>query len=176
MWRQIIVATATATAPAHDTRRRWIRVRAAARGLRHDRHAGRARRRCQGLEHARLRLDGADPRPVINVTPADARLADIVAAPPAGTTIRFADGTYPVVGDYSNACVVTQPGVTLRSASGDPDEGRARRAVRHRRPRPRLRRRRHHHRPHAHPGQDHLVHTYPGDGPASPACGCTGCA
>lgn len=58
---------------------------------------------------------------VIDVTPGDAaRLGEIVRGAPSGATIRFADGTYPVTGDYSGSLAVTRPGITLRGASGDP--------------------------------------------------------
>lgn len=54
---------------------------------------------------------------VIDVRPAQAaELPGIVAGAPAGSTIRFANGTYPV----SDSLVVNNRGVTLRSASGDP--------------------------------------------------------
>jgi hypothetical protein len=55
------------------------------------------------------------------VTPADAaRLGEIVRGAPSGATIRFADGTYSVTGDYSRSLAVIRPGITLRGASGDP--------------------------------------------------------
>ena len=55
------------------------------------------------------------------MTPADAsRLGEIVRAAPSGATIRFADGTYSVTGDYARSLTVTRPGITLRGASGDP--------------------------------------------------------
>jgi hypothetical protein len=58
----------------------------------------------------------ASTGPVIDVSPAQAgQLANIVADAPAGATIRLADGTYPV-----GTITVRSPGVTLRSASGDP--------------------------------------------------------
>jgi hypothetical protein len=69
---------------------------------------------------------GCEPLPaptgtVIDVTPADAsRLGEIVRAAPSGATIRFADGTYSVTGDYARSLTVTRPGITLRGASGDP--------------------------------------------------------
>ena len=54
--------------------------------------------------------------PVIDVSRAQAdRLADIVAGAPAGATIRLADGTYSV-----GTITMRRPGVTLRSASGNP--------------------------------------------------------
>ena len=54
--------------------------------------------------------------PVIDVSPGQAgRLADIVAGAPAGATIRLADGTYSV-----GTITMRRPGVTLRSASGNP--------------------------------------------------------
>ena len=53
---------------------------------------------------------------MIDVSPAQAgRLADIVAGAPAGATIRLADGTYSV-----GTITMRRPGVTLRSASGNP--------------------------------------------------------
>jgi hypothetical protein len=53
---------------------------------------------------------------VIDVAPAQAgQLANIVSDAPAGATIRLADGTYSV-----GTLTVRNPGVTLRSASGDP--------------------------------------------------------
>jgi hypothetical protein len=53
---------------------------------------------------------------VIDVSPAQAgQLATIVAGAPAGATIRLGDGTYSV-----GTITVRRPGVTLRSASGDP--------------------------------------------------------
>jgi hypothetical protein len=59
---------------------------------------------------------GAPAGPVIDVSPAQAgRLANIVAGAPAGATIRLADGSYSV-----GTITVRRPGVTLRSASGEP--------------------------------------------------------
>jgi hypothetical protein len=59
--------------------------------------------------------------PIIDVTPADAaRLGEIIRGAPPGATIRFADGTYSVTGDYSRSLAVSRPGITLRGASGDP--------------------------------------------------------
>ncbi|HEY3355891.1 MAG TPA: hypothetical protein VGQ83_21740 [Polyangia bacterium] len=56
---------------------------------------------------------------VIDVTPAQvASLTTIVSGAAAGATIRFADGTYSLGGAY---LWVAQPGVTLRSASGQRD-------------------------------------------------------
>ncbi len=59
---------------------------------------------------------------VIDVGPADAsRLGEIVRDAPAGSTIRLADGTYPVreQGNWDRRLIFRAPGVTLRSASGD---------------------------------------------------------
>ena len=54
---------------------------------------------------------------VIEVAPGEAgQLPKIVGEAPAGSTIRLANGTYPV----SEPLVVNRPNVTLRSASGDP--------------------------------------------------------
>jgi hypothetical protein len=59
--------------------------------------------------------------PVIDVTPAQAgQLGTIVRNAAAGTTIRFADGTYPVTGDFTKSLLADSPGLTLRGASGDP--------------------------------------------------------
>ncbi|MEZ4450140.1 MAG: right-handed parallel beta-helix repeat-containing protein [Nannocystaceae bacterium] len=56
---------------------------------------------------------------VLDVTPDDAAsLPQIVADAAEGTTIRFADGTYDV---SSGPLHITRPGITLRSASSDPD-------------------------------------------------------
>lgn len=64
---------------------------------------------------------GPPAGPVIDVTPSDAaQLADIVRSAAPGTTIRLADGTYPVTGDYSHSLVLARPGLTIRGASGDP--------------------------------------------------------
>jgi hypothetical protein len=53
---------------------------------------------------------------VIAVAPAQAgQLANIVSDAPAGATIRLADGTYSV-----GTLTVRNPGITVRSASGDP--------------------------------------------------------
>jgi hypothetical protein len=57
--------------------------------------------------------------PVIDVTPAQTgSLPSIVAGAGSGTTIRLADGTYPLNGA---TVVFTTPGVTLRSLSGNRD-------------------------------------------------------
>jgi len=49
------------------------------------------------------------------------RLPELVRAAPAGATIRLADGTYRIEGgDYDRRLIFRRPGVTLRSASGDP--------------------------------------------------------
>jgi hypothetical protein len=71
---------------------------------------------------ARADLCPALPPPagnVIDVSPAQAgQLAGIVAAAQTGDTIRLADGTYVLDGDL---LLFATPGVTLRSASGNPD-------------------------------------------------------
>ena len=59
--------------------------------------------------------------PVIDVNPTQAaQLGTIVRNAAAGTTIRFADGTYVVTGDVTRSLAVDSPGITLRGASGDP--------------------------------------------------------
>jgi hypothetical protein len=58
---------------------------------------------------------------VIDVTAAQAaQLGTIVRNAAAGTTIRFADGTYVITGDFTRSLAVTRAGITLRGASGDP--------------------------------------------------------
>lgn len=58
---------------------------------------------------------------VIDVVPSQAsQLGTIVRNAAAGTTIRLADGTYTVTGDFTRSLLIDSAGITLRGASGDP--------------------------------------------------------